>query len=324
MTTGADSASLSSARSTRGGDRVFRWLTLGAGLLVFVLLAAIAVFLIAKALPALRDDKASFWTTKQWNPDFNARFGVAALAFGTLFSSVLALVMAVPVAVGVAIYITNYAPRRIATLLGYATDMLAAVPSVIYGLWGLLFLLPHLIGLQVFLNRYLGWIPLFSGSHSEVSVFSKSVFGAALILAIMILPIIAAVSREVLRQVDPAQKEAALALGATRWETVRTAVLPPSRAGIVSAVMLGLGRALGETIAVALIIGNVTEISAKILVPGGSTIAANIANKFGEAGSLGRNALIASGLVLFAITLLVNLIARFVIYRSGQSERTAV
>ena len=323
-TTGSDGASLSSGRSTRGSERAFRWLTLGAGLFVFVLLAAIAVFLIAKAVPAISRDKSSFLTTQGWDPDYTQHFGIAALAFGTLLSSVLALVMAVPVAVGVAIYVTNYAPRRIATVLGYATDMLAAVPSVIYGLWGLLFLLPHLVGLQVFLNRYFGWIPLFSGSRSEVSIFSKSVFGASLILAIMVLPIVAAVSREVLRQVDPGQKEAALALGATRWEMIRTAVLPPSRAGIISAVMLGLGRALGETIAVALVIGNVTTISAKILVPGGSTIAANIANKFGEAGGVGRNALIASGLVLFAITLVVNLIARFVIFRAGQSERTAV
>jgi len=324
VTTGTDGSTLSSGRSTKGGERAFRWLTLGAGLLVFVLLAAIAAFLIAKAIPALRDDKSSFLTTKDWSPDFDQRFGIAALAFGTLLSSVLALVMAVPVAVGVALYITNYAPRRLSTLLGYATDMLAAIPSVVYGLWGLLFLLPHLIGLQVFLNHYFGWIPLFSGSRSEVSIFSKSVFGASLILAVMILPIVAAVSREVVRQVDPAQKEAALALGATRWEMIRTAVLPPSRPGIISAVMLGLGRALGETIAVALVIGNVTSTSFKILVPGGSTIAANIANKFGEAGGLGRNALIASGLVLFAITLVVNLVARFVIYRAGQTERTAV
>ena len=324
VTTGADSAPLSAGRSTRRGERLFKGLTLAAGLMVFVLLAAIAIFLVAKAIPAFQHDKASFWSTKEWDPDNSRVFGVAALAFGTLLTSVLALVMAVPVAVGVAIYITNYAPQRIATPLGYLTDLLAAVPSVIYGLWGLLFLLPHLVGLQVFLNRYLGWIPLFSGDKGAVSIYSKSVFGASIILAIMTLPIIAAVSREVLRQVDPAQKEAALALGATRWEMVRTAVLPPSRAGIVSAVMLGLGRALGETIAVALIIGNILTISPKILTPGGSTIAANIANKFGEAGSTGRSALIASGLVLFAITLFVNLVARFVIYRSGQAERSAV
>lgn len=324
VTTGRDAAPLSGSRSGRRSERLFRGLTLGAGLLVFVLLAAIAAFLIAKAIPALQQDKGNFWTSKEWDPDGTQVFGVGAMVFGTVLTSVLALVMAVPVAIGVAVFITDFAPRRIATPLGYVTDLLAAVPSVIYGLWGLLFLLPHLIGLQKFLNTYFGWIPLFAGNKSDVSIYSKSVFGASIVLAIMALPIIAAVSREVLRQVDPAQKEAALALGATRWEMIRTAVLPPSRAGIVSAVMLGFGRALGETIAVALLIGNTFTISPKILEPGGSTIAANIANRFGEAGSLGRSALIASGLVLFAITLLVNLVARFVIYRSGKTERTAV
>jgi phosphate transport system permease protein len=227
------------------------------------------------------------------------------------------------VALGVAVYITDYAPRRIATLLGYLTDMLAAVPSVVYGLWGLYFLLPHLIGLQVFLHDYLGWIPLFAGSSGDIGAYSKSVFAAAVILAIMILPIVAAITREVLRQVDPSQKEAALALGATRWEMIRVAVLPPSRPGIISAVMLGLGRALGETIAVALVIGNTFTISPKVLVPGGNTIAAHIATSFGEVGALGRSALIATGLVLFGITLAVNLTARYVIYRAGAVERSA-
>jgi phosphate transport system permease protein len=324
VTTGADGTALSAGRSTRRGEAAFRYLTLGSGIVVFLLLGAIAVFLVVKALPALQQDKANFLTTKTFtSPDTTHVFGIAALVFGTLFSSALALVMAVPVAVGVAIYITNYAPRRIATLLGYVTDMLAAVPSVVYGLWGLYFLLPHLVGLQVFLNRYVGWIPLFSGPRGDVSVYSKSILAAAVILAIMILPIIAAITREVLRQVDPSQKEAALALGATRWEMIRTAVLPPSRPGIISAVMLGLGRALGETIAVALVIGNTFTISPKVLVPGGNTIAAHIATSFGEVGALGRSALIASGLVLFAITLAVNLVARYVIYRAGTEERSA-
>ena len=291
--------------------------------LVFALLAAIAVFLVVKALPALEHDKSSFWTTKIWEPDTTGHYGVATLVYGTVLSSLLALVMAVPVALGVAVYTVEYAPRRIGTILGYVTDMLAAVPSVVYGLWGLFFLLPHLVGLQLFLNRWLGWIPLFGGSHGDVNTFSKSVFAASVILAIMVLPIVAAISREVIRQVDPAQKEAALALGATRWEMLRTAVFPPSRPGIVSAVMLGLGRALGETIAVALVIGNTFDISAHVLTPGGNTIAANIANRFGEAGSLGRSALIASGLVLFVITLVVNLIARYVIFRAGTEERSA-
>ena len=323
VSAGSDAVPLRGMRSTRRSESAFRLLTLVAGSLVFAILAAIAIFLVLKALPALHDDKSSFWTTKTWDPDVSQKFGIAALVFGTVLSSALALVMAVPVAIGVALYIAEYAPRRLATLLGYVTDMLAAVPSVVYGLWGLFFLLPHLVGLQVFLNRYFGWFPLFSGARGDVSSYSKSIFGASIILAVMILPIIAAIAREVVRQVDPAQKEAALALGATRWEMIRTAVLPPSRPGILSGVMLGLGRALGETIAVALVIGNTFNISWKTLVPGGNTIAANIANRFGEAGSMGRSALIASGLVLFVITLGVNLVARYVIYRSGTEERSA-
>jgi phosphate transport system permease protein len=320
---GVDAVPLRDVRSSRRGDRVFSGITLLSGALVFALLGAIAVFLVVKAMPALEHDKSSFWTTKIWDPDGTGHYGVAALVYGTALSAILALVMAVPVALGVAIYTVEYAPQRIGRFLGYLTDMLAAVPSVVYGLWGLFFLLPHLVGLQVFLNRWLGWIPLFGGAHGDVNTFSKSVFAASVILAIMILPIVAAISREVIRQVDPAQKEAALALGATRWEMLRTAVLPPSRPGIVSAVMLGLGRALGETIAVALVIGNTFSISAHVLTPGGNTIAANIANRFGEAGGIGVSALIASGLVLFVITLLVNLIARYVIYRSGVEERNA-
>jgi phosphate transport system permease protein len=320
-----DATSLRSARKGGRGDVVFRWLATAAGGLVFVLLGAIAAFLVVKAIPSLNADKTSFWTTKTWAAtQGNAMFGIAALLFGTVLTGVLALVMAVPVGIGVAIYITQYAPRRISTFLGYLTDLLAAVPSVVYGLWGLYFLLPHLVGIQLFLAKYFGWIPLFGNPNNLASIFSKSVFGASLVLAIMVLPIVAAISREVLRQVDPAQKEAALALGATRWETVRIAVLPRSRAGIVSAAMLGLGRALGETIAVALVIGDAFTISPHILTPGGNTIAANIANSFGDADGIGRSALIASGLVLFVLTLGVNLLARWVIARSGSEERAAV
>ena len=320
---GADPGTLSDRRSRRG-DAAFAGITRAAGLVVFALLGAIAVFLVVKAIPALRHDKSSFWTTKIWDPDVSGRFGIAALVFGTLLSSVLALAMAVPVSLGVALYVTEYAPRRISRLLGYLTDLLAAVPSVVYGLFGLFFLLPRLVGLQSWLAARLGWIPLFADPSGQAREYSKSIFGAAVILAIMVLPIVSAITREVLRQADPAIKEAALALGATRWEMIRTAVLPPSRPGIVGAVMLGLGRTLGETIAVALVIGNTFSTSWHILPPGGATIAANIANFFGEAGALGRSALIASGLVLFAITLLVNFLARYVILRSGREERSTV
>jgi phosphate transport system permease protein len=310
--------------AVRRGDRVFRGLTLAAGAFTLIVLAAIAIFLIVKALPALRADTKGFLTTREWLPDASPSvFGIAALAFGTLLSSALALVIAVPIAIGVALYTTDYAPRRIATVLGYLTDMLAAVPSVIYGLWGLYFLIPHLVPVQSFLARTFGWIPLFADPDNRTSVASRSIFAAAVVLAVMILPIISAISREVLAQVPTTNREAALALGATRWEMIRTAVLPPSRPGLISAVMLGLGRALGETIAVALVLAASFDVNWRVLTPGGNSIAANIATKFGESGNTGREALIASGLVLFAITLIVNLAARAVIYRSGAMERSA-
>lgn len=317
-----DVASLRSGSSARRGDAVFRALAVGSGAFVFILLGAIAVFLVIKAAPALHNDPTSFWTTKAWS--ISSGFGIAATLFGTVLTAVLALAMAVPVAIGVALYITQYAPRRIANLLGYLTDMLAAVPSVVYGLWGVSFLILHMQGIDHFLAANFGWIPLFDDPNHGLSTFPKTVFSASVVLAIMVLPIVAAISREVFKQVDPAQKEAALALGATRWETIRTAVLPVSRPGVISAVMLGLGRALGETIAVALVIGNTYTISGHILTPGGNTIAANIASKFGESTDIGRSALIASGLVLFAVTLAVNLLARYLILRSNTEDRTSV
>lgn len=312
-----------SSSRRRRGDTVFRWSTTAGGLLVLVLLAAISTFLVARAIPALTDDRSSFLTTRQWDPDGSQVFGIAALAFGTVLSSVIALALALPVAVGTAVFITQYAPGRIATPLAYLVDMLAAVPSVVYGLWGYFFLLPRLVPVQKALSATLGWVPLFGNPDGQASTFSKSVFGASVVLAIMIVPIISAVSREVMAQADQGPREAALALGATRWETIRMAVLAPSRPGLVSAAMLGLGRALGETIAVAIVIGSSFGISWHILVPGGNTIAANIANKFGEAGVTGRSALIASGLVLFVLTLFVNVVARIVIARSGTRERSA-
>jgi phosphate transport system permease protein len=323
--TALDTASLRAGRHGSRGDAVFRALVLCAGALVFVLLGAIAVFLVVKAIPSIRADKTSFWTTQVFTAQAgNVTFGIAAVLFGTVVSSALALLMAVPVGVSVAIYITQYAPRRIATLLGYITDLLAAVPSVVYGLWGVIFLVPRLVGPQSFLAHYFHWIPIFSDPNGLTAYPQKSIFAASVVLAIMILPIVAAISREVLRQVDPSQKEAALALGATRWEMVRTAVLPPSRAGIISAAMLGLGRALGETLAVALVIGTTYQISGHLLLAGGVTIASNIATLFGESDATGVSALIASGLVLFVLTLAVNLAARYIILRSGTEERSSV
>ncbi|MDP9496520.1 MAG: phosphate ABC transporter permease subunit PstC [Actinomycetota bacterium] len=300
----------------RRGDRVFRGLSLGAGVALLGVLAAIGLFLVVKAVPALRANEGSFLTDAAWDP--NARppvFGIAALAFGTLLSSVLALLMALPVALGVALFISHYAPRRLAGPLGYLVDLLAAVPSVVYGLWGIFFLNDHVKAFSALLERYLGWIPLFDAD----GVYGRSLFLASIVLAIMILPIIASLSREVFLQVPVAQQEAALALGATRWEMIRTAVLPFGRPGVVGATMLGFGRALGETIAVALVLSPGFVISLAILAPSqGNTIAANVALGFAEASDVGRGALIASGLVLFGITLLVNMAARAVIYRRAE------
>ena len=303
-------------RDVRRGDRVFRRLTLGSGLLILALIVAIATFLVWKALPAFRSAGFGFLTEKTWFPDAHpAKFGVAALAFGTVLSSLLALLMVVPVAVGAALALTELASRRVGTIGGYVMDVLAAVPSVVYGLWGVYFLVPKLIPMQRWLDHHAGFLPLF---QSRNDTFGRSIFAASVVLAIMVLPIVAAICREVFRQVPTANREAALALGATRWEMIRVAVLPPSRSGVVGAVMLGLGRALGETIAVALVLAASFNVNFHIFEPGGNTIAANIATKFGESGILGREALIASGLVLFVVTLAVNMAARGVVYRASR------
>jgi len=296
-----------------GPDSLFRGLSTASGVTVLVVIVAIAAFLIYKAVPALRADKENFLTYVNWFPDDGdgARFGIGALAAGTVIVSALALLLAVPVALGIALCLSHYAPRRIATGLGFVIDLLAAVPSVIFGLWGRDYLIGPVRDLSGWLHRYLGWLPVF-GSNGP---YGKSVMLGAVVLAIMILPITTSLSREVFRQTPTMNEEAALALGATRWEMIRLTVLPYGRPGLIAAVMLGLGRALGETIALALVLGSTFTVSADLLGIGGNSIAANIANRFGDAGGTGRGALIASGLVLFAITLVVNVSARAIVYR---------
>jgi phosphate transport system permease protein len=299
-------------RPRRRADAIFRMLVQGTGVALLAIMAAIAAFLILQAIPALKANTTSFLTTLNWAPDSTpSSFGIAALAFGSLLTSLLALVMSVPVAVGVALAISHYAPRWLAGPLAYVVDLLAAVPSVVFGLWGLIYLVPSIIGPSKFLSTYFGFIPLFETNGT----YGKSVFAASVVLAVMIIPIIAAISREVFVQTPRDHIEAAWAIGATKWEMVRTAILPYGRSGVVSATVLGFGRAIGETIAVALVLSANYEISFHILQPGGNTIAANIANRYGEAGNIGRGALIASGLVLFIITLIVNFGARAIVRR---------
>ncbi|MFC5906101.1 phosphate ABC transporter permease subunit PstC [Streptacidiphilus monticola] len=311
--TGVSGSGVSSGK-VRIGDRVFSGLSRGSGVLLLVIMAAIAVFLTIRAGYAISADHGNFLTTADWQTQNDPIvFGVAAIATGTVVTAVIAMVLAVPIAVGIALFISHYAPRRIAQGLGYVVDLLAAVPSIVYGLWGALFLVPHMLGVNAWLNQYFGWTFVFH--QLQPGAQPRSLFTVGVLLAIMILPIITAVTREIFLQVPRAHEEAALALGATRWEVIRTAVLPFGRSGIISASMLGLGRALGETMAVATVLSPSYVINFHVLDPAGSTIAQTIATQFGEASTVGRDALIAAGLVLFVITLLVNSGARLIIAR---------
>ena len=298
--------------ASRPGDRVFSGLSRGSGITLLVIMAAIAVFLTYRAVLAISEDSTNFFTTFEWNTQLiPPRFGIAVLVFGTIVSSIIAMAIAVPVAVAIALFLTHYAPRRLSGPIAYVIDLLAAVPSIVYGLWGALILVPHMNGLYGWLDDYLGWTGIFSWQGGA----PRSMLTVGILLAIMILPIITNVSREVFRQAPQMIEEAALALGATRWEVIRMAVIPFGRSGVISASMLGLGRALGETMAVATVLSPTFDIQASLLDPGGGTFAQNIASKFGEASETGRDALIASGLVLFVITLLVNGAARMIIAR---------
>lgn len=301
------------AGHSRRGDGLFAGGARGSALFLLVLMGAIVAFLITQAIHAISADSANFLTAFEWNPDDSPSvWGVALVAWGTLVTSLFALVIGAPIAVGAALFISQYAPRRLAQALGYVVDLLAAVPSVVYGLWGIIFLVPHMGGVSQIVSDVLGWIPIF---HYDGAPAPRSVFAAGIVLAIMILPIVAAISREVFLQTPRENIEAAYALGATKWEMIRLAVLPYGRSGVISAIVLGFGRALGETIAVAMVLSQTSGFFTRFLEPGGNTIAANIAIQFKNAFDIGRGALIASGLVLFVMTLLVNYLARWIARR---------
>lgn len=287
---------------------MFRGVTIVAAAVILAALVAVAIFLIVQSIPALvadpadlKGEPASFW-------DY-----VAPLVFGTVWAAFLALVMALPMSLGIALFISHYAPRRVAQLLGYIIDLLAAVPSVVFGLWGITVLAPAVTPLYGWLVENLGWLPFFT---PPVSGTGRTILTVAIVLAVMIIPIITALSREVFLQTPVLHEEAALALGATRWEMIRVAVLPYGRAGVISASMLGLGRALGETMVVAMVLSPATIITFVLTSSQNpSTIAGNIALNFPEAHGVGVNALIATGLILFLLTLAINSIARAVINR---------
>jgi phosphate ABC transporter permease protein PstC len=311
-----DRSILERSPSARRADPLFRRaLTVLAGL-ILVLIAFFFVFLIKKAQPALSHQGVfSFLFTNDWNPS-KAIYGAWPLVAGTLITASVALVIGVPVAVAAALYVTELCPRALRAPLVVLVELLAAVPSVVYGLWGIFVLIPKLKPAEQWFADTFNFLPLVGGS-----VAGPNYFVAGLILAIMILPIVSAISREVMSTVPADLKEASLALGATRWEMIRMAVLPYSRAGITGAAMLGLGRAIGETIAVTLVIGNSPTIGKQIFDQG-YTLAAVIANEFGEAANdkLHAGALIAAGLVLFVLTLLVNFAARALVRRAESKD----
>ncbi|HET8999902.1 MAG TPA: phosphate ABC transporter permease subunit PstC [bacterium] len=282
------------------------------GFSVVVLVGWMMIQLLVTAMPAIQRFGPAFLWTSRWDPVHNV-FGALTFAYGTVASSLLALVLAVPVSLGVAIFLAEIAPVGVSTVLSFVIELLASIPSVILGLWGIFVMAPFLRKVvEPALQGVLGWLPLFSGP-----MYGIGLLAGGMILAIMLLPIVSSVSREVLKAVPLSQREAAYALGATRWEVIRTAVLPYARTGIIGAVILGLGRALGETLAVTMVIGNRPQIATSVFQPA-YTIAAALANEFSEATTgIYISALIELAAVLFVISLIVNAIARWLVWRVG-------
>ena len=299
-------------------DVVFRIVLTVFGLSIIVLVAGMLVQLVAAALPAIQRFGAAFLWIARWDPVHNV-FGAVTFAYGTVASSLLALTLAVPVSLGVAIYLAEIGPSGLSTVLSFVIELLASIPSVILGLWGIFVMAPWLRNVvEPALGAALGWLPLFSGPAYGIGLLA-----GGMILAIMLLPIVSSISREVLKAVPVSQREAAFALGATRWEVIRVAVLPYGRTGIIGAIILGLGRALGETMAVTMVIGNRPQITPSLFQPA-YTIAAALANEFSEATTgIYISALIELAAVLFVISLIVNAIARWLVWRVGATP-TAV
>jgi phosphate transport system permease protein len=311
-------------------DRLFLGLNRTAALVVLAVIVAIGVFLTVQALPALRAAKLSFLTTQSWEPDVH-HFGIAGIMVGTLLIAVEAVLIAIPVALGLALFITEVAPVRFRRTLVSLVDLMAAVPSVVYGLWALEFLQSRTVGLARWISTWFGWIPIFkvNGAHptnpvQSGTLYSASTFIVGIAVSLMVIPILCSVMRESFSQAPLGEREGAYALGATRWGMIRSVVLPFGRGGIVGGTMLGLGRALGETIVVLLIISPVFNINLHILQAGGNSISALIATRANESSSFGTSALMAAGLALFALTLIVNFVASAIVSRSRSGAESEV
>jgi phosphate transport system permease protein len=297
-------------------DRLYRGTVRATALAAFLLLFLIGAFLLIKSLPAIdKEGWGTFLTSTAWNPSgTHPTFGILAVLYWTIVIAVIALIIGVPVSLCAALFITDYAPLRLRRALIALIDLLAVVPSVIFGLWGLFLLQPNLEGIAKFLSVHLNWLPLFKSGGNPV--FTNSAFIAGILVGVMIVPIVTSVSREIFSLTPPGEREGAMALGATKASVIRVVVLPFGRGGFVGAVMLGLGRALGETIAVAIIISPSFIITAHILSPGANSIAALIAREFGTGGKFGAEGLLGAGFVLFVFTLIVNFAASYIVNRS--------
>ncbi len=309
----ADERSITRTTGGVGVDRAFHGVALAAGCLVLAILALIAYAMISKAMPAFRHEGISFVTKDDWDQNLE-HFGALAFIYGTVLTSFIAIVFAIPLSLGIALFTTELASKRLRAWITYVIDLLAAIPSVVYGYWALLVLANPAKGVYQHVADTLGSLPVLGRVFGE-PVYGTSFMTAGLILAVMITPIITSLSRESLLTVSQDDKNAALAMGATRWEMLRAAVFPRVRSGLIGAVMLGLGRALGETIAVALVIGTSAKVTSHVFSTG-DAMPSVIAHNFGEATGLTRSALIGLGVVLFAITIVVNVIARLIANRT--------
>jgi len=306
--------------SPRLSDRIFRGVVTIGGLASLMILGLITFFLWAKSRDVFSTFGWSFIKDVQWLPDDGAsmatgHYGIGAMLVGTMLTSAIALIVGVPIAVGLALFLTQYAPNWLRTPLTLLVDLMASIPSVVYGLWGFFVLMPHAIYWAKLLHKYLGWIPLFD---VPAPIFDRSPFIAGLVLSIMIIPIVTAISREVFSQAPRDRIEAAYALGATKWASIRAVVLPHGKAGVIGGAMLGLGRALGETVAVYMVLNLAFDINWHVLQSAGGSVASLIVNKFGEATTFEVQGLMAAGLVLFLLTLIVNLLADLVVRFTGK------
>lgn len=303
-------------------DRIFRAIAFIGGLLVLFIMGMVGVFLAIRGAQALGLAGWSFLTTQNWEPD-SGNFGIAAVLVGTILIATVAIIVAIPLAIGMALFISEYARGWLKSSLISLVDLMAAVPSVIYGLWGFFFLQSEVVPVARWISTYFGWIPFLSVDGSDPSdplstatLFTSSTFIAGIVVGFMVMPITSSVMREVFSQAPVGEREGAYALGATKWGMIRTVVLPFGRGGMIGGTMLGLGRALGETIAVYMIISIVFYIQPQILQNGASSVSALIALRYGESTAIGLSALMAAGLALFLMTLVVNFFASMIVARS--------